>query len=110
MSERFLESVDLEAIITSARMQTLGAGQAILQPFRQQEIQIEWILAIGFFPPGCSGFAELEESAVLVHLGADKHADTEIIARIDVGGSGSESAQNPSGKFGFMTRRLQRAA
>ena len=105
MSERFLESGDLEAIVTSARMQTLGASQVILQPFRQQEIQIEWILAIGFFPPGCSRFAELEESAVLVHLGPDKHADTEIITRIDVGGSGSESAQRPIYNFDTLAQK-----
>ena len=89
-------------------MRTLGAGQAILQPFRKQEIQIEWILAIGFSPPaGRSELTELEKSAVLVRLGADKNADTEIMARVHIRASGSEFARGLMYNFNALAQKAR---
>ena len=107
MNDQALKKGDLEALITIAQAPRLGDSQVILQPFRKQDFTIDWIFVIDFNLSEHRELTESKESAVLVRLGADRYADTEIVARIQIQGSDLESSQKPIHSFDAIARKAR---
>ena len=107
MNDQASKKGDLVALITIAQAPRLGDSHVILQPFREQNFTIGWIFAVGLNLRDHRELTEFGDSAVLVRLGADRNADTEIVARIQIQGSDLESSQKPIYSFDAIARKAR---
>ena len=107
MNDQALKKGDLEALITIAQAPRLGDSHVILQPFRKQNFTIEWIFAVGLNLGDHRELTESGDSAVLVRLGADRNADTEIVARIQIQNSDLNSTPKPIHSFDAISTKAR---